>query len=94
MLFSIEVIIQTTKVFSSLTLPAILENNFYVSAQPTSESDIVFVLSQYDGGIIEQRTIGYVCRQNLEAKLKDCGRSNSLIQPTRTSSYMTSLIVP
>ena len=31
---------------------------------------IVFVWSQYDGGSIEQRTIGYGCRQNQEAKIK------------------------
>ena len=30
---------------------------------------IVFVWSQYDGGNIEQRPIGYGCRQNQEAKL-------------------------
>ena len=29
---------------------------------------IVFVWSQYDGGNIEQRTIGYGCCQNQEAK--------------------------
>ena len=45
---------------------------------------IVFVWSQYDGGNIEQRTIGYGCRQNQEAKLKNCGRSNSLIQLSRS----------
>ena len=33
----------------------------------------VFVWSQYDGGNIEQRTIGYGCRQNQEAKLKIVG---------------------
>ena len=38
---------------------------------------IVFVWSQYDGRNIEQRTIGYGCGQNQEAKLKDCGRSSS-----------------
>ena len=31
---------------------------------------IVFVWSQYDGGNIEQWTIGYGCHQNQEAKLK------------------------
>ena len=58
---------------------------------------IVFVWSQYDGGNIEQRTTGYGCRQNQEAKLKNSGRSDSLIQPTRiypTSHYMTSVIMP
>ena len=34
---------------------------------------IVFVWSQYHGGNIEQRTIGYGCRQNQEAKLKIVG---------------------
>ena len=34
---------------------------------------IVFVWSQYDDGNIEQRTIGYGCRQNQEAKLKIVG---------------------
>ena len=34
---------------------------------------IVFVWSQCDGGNIEQRTIGYGCRQNQEAKLKIVG---------------------
>ena len=37
------------------------------------ETNIVFVWSQYDGGNIEQRTIGYGCRQNQEAKLKIVG---------------------
>ena len=58
---------------------------------------IVFVWSQHNGGNIEQRKIGYGCRQNQEAKLKNCGRSNSLIQPTKadpTSHYITSVIVP
>ena len=44
---------------------------------------IVFVWSQYDGGNTEQRTIAYGCRQNQEAKLKNFGSSNSLIQPAR-----------
>ena len=39
----------------------------------TPHSGIVFVWSQYDGGNIEQRTIGYGCRQNQEAKLKIVG---------------------
>ena len=36
---------------------------------------LVFVWSQYDGGNIEheQRTIGYGCRQNQEAKLEIVG---------------------
>ena len=34
---------------------------------------IVFVWSQYDGGNIEKRTIGYGCRQNQKAKLKIVG---------------------
>ena len=34
---------------------------------------IEFVWSQYDGGNIEQRTIGYGFRQNKEAKLKIVG---------------------
>ena len=29
---------------------------------------ILYLSSQYDGGNIEQRTIGYGCRQNQEAK--------------------------
>ena len=49
-----------------------------------SNQSIVFVWSQNDGGNIEQRTIGYGCRQYQEAKLKNCGRSNCLIQPTRS----------
>ena len=54
-------------------------------------SDIVFVWSQYDGANIEQRTIGYGCRQNQEAKLKIVG---GVIPPSNqqeadpTSSYM------
>ena len=35
--------------------------------------NIVFVCSQYDGGNTEQRTIGYGCCQNQEAKLKIVG---------------------
>ena len=34
---------------------------------------IVFGWSQYDSGNIEQRTIGYGCRQNQEAKLNIVG---------------------
>ena len=34
---------------------------------------IVFVWFQYNGGNIEQRTIGYDCPQNQEAKLKIVG---------------------
>ena len=34
---------------------------------------IVYVWSQYDGGNIEQITIGYGCRQNQEAKLNIVG---------------------
>ena len=38
-----------------------------------SKHVIVFVWSKYDGGNIEQKTIGYGCRQNQEAKLKIVG---------------------
>ena len=37
------------------------------------DDSIAFVWSQYDGGNIEQRTIGYGCRQNQEAKEKIVG---------------------
>ena len=57
-----------------------------ISTATPGKTTIVYVWSQYDGGNIEQRTIGYGCRQNQEAKLKNCGRSNSLIQPTRSWS--------
>ena len=39
----------------------------------TLYTHILFVWSQYDGGNIEQRTIGYGCCQNQEAKLKIAG---------------------
>ena len=39
----------------------------------SGHSFIVFVLSQYDGANIKQRTIGYGWRQNQEAKLKIVG---------------------
>ena len=38
-----------------------------------SDGFIVFVWSQYDGGNIEQGTIGYGFRQNQKAKLKIVG---------------------
>ena len=37
------------------------------------DSYIVFVWSQNDGSNIEQRTIGYGCRQNQEANQKIVG---------------------
>ena len=43
------------------------------SDQKTDNKYIVFVWSQYDGAIIEQRIIGYGWRQNQEAKLKILG---------------------
>ena len=57
---------------------------------------IVFVWSQYDGGNIKQRTIGYGCRQNQEAKLKIVAgvipRSNQQ-EADPTSSFITSVIM-
>ena len=50
----------------------------------------VFVWSQYDGGNIEQSTIGYGCCQNQRGQAKDCGRrlyldltNKIFIQPLR-----------
>ena len=65
----------------------------YIRKSPS----IVFVWSQNDGGNIEQRTIGYGCRQNQEAKLKivggDLSGSNQQdLDPT--IHYITSVIVP
>ena len=58
--------------------------------------NIVFVWSQYDGGNIEQRTIGYGCRQNQEAKLKIVGGvipwSNQQ-EADPTNSNITSVIL-
>ena len=57
---------------------------------------IVFVWSQYDGGNIEQRAIGYGCRQTQKAKLKIVGGvilwSNQQ-EADPTSSYITSVIM-
>ena len=57
---------------------------------------IVYVWSQYDGGNIEQRTIGYGSRQNQEANLKIVGgvipQSNQQ-EADPISSYKTSVIV-
>ena len=47
-----------------------------------------FVWSQYDGGNIEQRTIGCGCRQNQDAKLKNCGRNmNPQLHVCMPTSY-------
>ena len=58
--------------------------------------NIVFVWSQYEGGNIEQRTIGYACRQNQEAKLKIVGgvipQSNQK-EADQTSNYIRSAIM-
>ena len=58
------------------------------SAGTEYNSDIVFVWSQYDGGNIEQKTIGYGCCQKpktKEAKLKIVGGDFIWILPTRYS---------
>ena len=57
---------------------------------------IVYVWSQYDGGNIKQRTIGYCSHQNQEASLKIVGgvilQSNQQ-EADPTSIYITSVIV-
>ena len=57
---------------------------------------IVFVWSQYDGDKIEQRTIGYGCCQNQEAKLKIVGGvipQTNQQEADLTSSYIPSVIM-
>ena len=57
---------------------------------------LFIVWSQYDGGNIEQRTIGYGCCQNQGAKLKIVGgvipRSNQQ-EADLTSNYLTYVIM-
>ena len=51
---------------------------FLVGEEGKRCTNIVFVLSQYDGGNIEQWTIGYGCHQNQRSQAKDCGRRLNL----------------
>ena len=53
-----------------------------MSSELPSCGNIVFVWSQYDGGNIEQRTIGYGCHQNQRSQAKDTDPTYKiLIQP-------------
>ena len=72
---------------NTLQMFGIMYNNIIIDHR---ELNIVFFWSQYDGGIIEQRTIGYDCRQNQETKPKIVG---GLIYNINTSLKLSSLVL-